>query len=338
LVIVLQSGATEDVLSAVVQEVEQHGFQAHVSHGVRQTIVGVVGEGDKDELESAVTLIEGVERVMRVAAPYKLAGRSFREGRTRVRVGGVEFGPDTFTVIAGPCAVEGREMAFETAWAVKEAGATVLRGGAFKPRTSPYSFQGLGREALAILAEVKAETGLLIATEVLDPRDVEAVAETVDILQIGTRNMQNFPLLREVGRTRRPVILKRGLMATFEEWLMAAEYILAGGNDQVILCERGIRTFETHTRNTLDLAAVPAVKELSHLPIIVDPSHGTGRWNLVPPLARAAVAVGADGLLVEVHPRPKEARSDGAQSLTPARFRAMMGEVRAIAEVMGRAS
>jgi 3-deoxy-7-phosphoheptulonate synthase len=336
MIIVLQSGARQDDVDAVVRQVEAYGFRAHVSQGVRQTIVGVIGEGDKSELGERVAVFEAVERVMPVAAPYKLAGRSFREGRTRVRVGDVEVGPDTFTVMAGPCAVENREMLLETARFVRAAGGKVLRGGAFKPRTSPYSFQGLGREGLALLAEAKEETGLLVDTEVLDPRDVETVAEVADFLQIGTRNMQNYALLREVGRLQKPVILKRGFAATYEEWLMAAEYILSEGNDQVILCERGIRTFEPHTRNTLDLTAVPAVKELSHLPIIVDPSHGTGRWSLVVPAARAAAAIGADGLLVEVHPRPQEARSDGAQSLSPERFRTMMAEVGAILGAMGR--
>lgn len=338
MIIVLRSGTRPEELEAVIRQVEEAGFRAHVSEGVRQTVVGVIGEGDKTDLAGRVQVFEAVERVVPIAAPYKLAGRSFKEERTRIRVGDVEVGPDTFTVIAGPCAVENRDMILETARLVKAAGATVLRGGAFKPRTSPYTFQGLGLTGLELLAEARAETGLLIATEVMDPRDVETVAEVADFLQIGTRNMQNYPLLREVGKTRRPVILKRGFAATLEEWLMAAEYIMAEGNYQVVLCERGIRTFETHTRNTLDLSAVPAVKELSHLPVIVDPSHGTGRWSLVPPMARAAAAVGADGLLVEVHPDPANARSDGAQSLSPERFRTMMREVGELLRVMGRAS
>src|SRR5690606_15445805 len=280
--------------------------------------------------------MDGVERCVRIVQPYKLASRQFRPEPTGVEVGGRRIGGSELTVIAGPCAVESEEQIVTAARMVKEAGATMLRGGAFKPRTSPYSFQGLAEEGLRLLAVARAETGLPVVTEVMDTEDVELVAEYADMLQIGARNMQNFPLLKEAGRSGKPVLLKRGLSATIEEWLMAAEYIISAGNPNVVLCERGIRTFETATRNTLDLNAVPVVKELSHLPIIVDPSHGTGKWRYVTPMARAAVAAGADGLMVEVPPDPENAVSDGQQSLKPEKFRELMREVRAAARALGR--
>jgi len=298
-------------------------------------VIGAIGD-KKPERVQQIEAMEGVEKIVHILQPYKLAGREFHPEPSVVSVGPVRVGPDTLTVIAGPCAVESEEQILTVAEAVKEAGATMLRGGAFKPRTSPYSFQGLAEEGLKLLALARERTGLPVVTEVMNPQDVELVASYADVLQIGARNMQNFPLLREVGRTNKPVLLKRGLAATIEEWLMAAEYIMSAGNHNVILCERGIRTFETATRNTLDLNAVPVVKHLSHLPIIVDPSHGTGKWPYVIPMARAAVAAGADGLIVEVHPRPEEAVSDGQQSLKPEKFRELMQEVSAIAAVLGR--
>jgi 3-deoxy-7-phosphoheptulonate synthase len=278
----------------------------------------------------------GVERVVPILAPYKLAGKEFKQERSEVRVGPVTIGGKKAVIIAGPCAVESREQIIATARAIKDVGADMLRGGAYKPRTSPYAFQGLEQEGLALLAEARAETGLPVVTEVVNPRDVDLVAEFADMLQIGARNMQNFPLLREVGRVNKPVLLKRGLAATTEEWLMAAEYILSEGNYAVVLCERGIRTYETSTRNTLDLSAIPVVQRLSHLPILADPSHGTGKRFLVAPLSRAALAVGADGVMIEVHPDPEKALSDGPQSLSFAEFARLMLELKPVAEAVGR--
>jgi len=331
----MRHNAPDDEIEAVLVKLEKNGFQIHLSRGVERTIIGAIG----DKTRMGVTGLEampGVENIVPILQPYKLASRVFHDEGTVIRVGGQEIGGDTVQVMAGPCAVESREQLLAAAVAVKEAGATMLRGGAFKPRTSPYSFQGLETEGLKLLAEVREMTGLLIVTEVMDTKTLPLVAEYTDILQIGARNMQNYFLLREAAKADKPVLLKRAPSATIEEWLMAAEYIMAGGNYNVILCERGIRCFESYTRNTLDLTAVPAVKYLSHLPVVVDPSHAIGKWRFVGPMARAAVAAGADGLLVEVHPNPAEALCDGPQSLTPDNFKAMMSELRQIAAVMGR--
>jgi len=335
MIVVMRKGATEEEVQRVADRLREFGFAVHLSRGVERTVIGAIGD-KKPERVQQIEAIEGVEKIVHILQPYKLAGREFHPEPSTVQVGSVTVGGPGLTVIAGPCAVESEEQILTVAEQVKEAGAHMLRGGAFKPRTSPYSFQGLAEEGLKLLALARERTGLPIVTEVMNPQDVELVASYADVLQIGARNMQNFPLLREVGRTDKPVLLKRGLSATIEEWLMAAEYVISAGNPNVILCERGIRTFETATRNTLDLNAVPVVKHLSHLPIIVDPSHGTGKWQYVIPMARAAVAAGADGLIVEVHPRPEEAVSDGPQSLKPDTFRELMREVSAIAAALGR--
>jgi 3-deoxy-7-phosphoheptulonate synthase len=335
LIVVMRSGAGREEVRAVIARLEALGFAAHLSEGKERTVIGAIG--DRSVLEAAsLEAMPGVERLVPIRQPFKLASREFQRESTVVSVGGVAVGGDGVVVMAGPCAVESHDQLMATAAAVKAAGAHVLRGGAFKPRSSPYTFQGMEEEGLRILAEARERYGLPVVTEVMSPEAVELVAEYADCLQIGTRNMQNFQLLREAGRSRRPVLLKRGMAATVQEWLMAAEYILSEGNRQVILCERGIRTFETATRNTLDLNAVPVAKELSHLPVIVDPSHGTGRATLVPPLARAALAAGADGLMVEVHPNPAEALSDGVQSLTPQDFERMMADLGRVAEAVGR--
>lgn len=335
MIVVMKPGATNAQIANVVARIEQFGCRAHISQGVERTIVGIIGNDrpiDREQLER----MEGVERTVPILRPFKLASRDFHPQDTIVEVNGVAIGGQEVVVMAGPCAVESREQLLETAYAVKAAGAKVLRGGAYKPRTSPYSFQGLGEEGLRLLAEAREATGLLIVTEVMEPQMVPLVTTYADILQVGARNMQNFALLHAVGEAMRPVLLKRGMMSTIEELLMSAEYILSHGNERVILCERGIRTFEQYTRNTLDIAAVPLLKQLSHLPVIVDPSHGTGKWELVEATARAAVAAGADGLIIEVHPRPEEALSDGAQSLKPARFAALMRGLRPVAEAVGR--
>lgn len=335
MIVVMERCASEDEIEAVIKRLEKTGFQIHLSRGVERTIIGAIG----DKTHLGVTSLEamaGVEKVVPILQPYKLASRIFREENTVIKVGDLEIGGDTIHVMAGPCAVENREQLMAAARAARESGATILRGGAFKPRTSPYSFQGLEEEGLKLLAEARDATGLLIVTEVMDTRTLPLVIEYADILQIGARNMQNFFLLKEVAKADKPVLLKRALSATVEEWLMAAEYIMAGGNYNVILCERGIRCFDCYTRNTLDLTAVPVVKHLSHLPVIVDPSHATGNWRFVRPMARAAIAAGADGLLVEIHPSPSEALCDGPQSLTPENFGAMMSEVRQIAAAVGR--
>ena len=336
MIIVMKTGATRADIDRVVARVERHGLKTHLSEGEDRTVIGVIGH-DPFAIRDAFTHDEAVEDVVRITKPYKLSGREWRNHDSVVRLpGGVSIGGGSVVVMAGPCSVEGEAMLMETAEAVRAAGGHILRGGAFKPRTSPYAFQGLGRAGLELLARARAETGLPVVTEVMTPSEVGAVSEVADIVQIGTRNMQNFDLLREVGRQSRPVLLKRGLSSTIEEWLLSAEYVLSQGNYQVILCERGIRTFETSTRNTLDIGAVPLLKELSHLPVVVDPSHATGRWSLVAACARAAVAAGADGVMVEVHPRPDEALSDGPQSLTPQNFAALMGSLRAVAEAVGR--
>lgn len=336
MIIVMANNATEQEIEGVIRRIEDEGFKAHLSRGVEKTIIGVIGD-ERRLKEVALEVLPGVEEVIPILQPYKMASRSFRADRTVIDLGdGIVIGGERIHVMAGPCAVESREQLLAAAEKVKAAGATILRGGAFKPRTSPYSFQGLGEEGLKILAEAREKFGLKIVTEVMDIRTLPLVAAYADIIQIGTRNMQNFDLLKEVGKVNRPVLLKRGLSATIEEWLMAAEYILTNGNFNVILCERGIRSFETYTRNTLDLSAVPVVKHLSHLPVVVDPSHGLGRWKFVAPMCRAAIAAGADGLLVEVHPNPAAALCDGAQSLTPENFAAMMDDLRRIAAALGR--
>ena len=335
MVIVMNINATDKQISDITNLLTSLGLGYHISKGEEKIVIGVIG--DKKKLEGkAIEMMEGVEKVIPIVEPYKLASRIFKPEPTIVEVEGVKIGGSNIVIMAGPCAVESREQLFESAMAVKKAGAQFLRGGAFKPRTSPYSFQGLEEEGLKMLKEAKELIGLKIVTEVMDVHSVELVAQYADVLQIGARNMQNFPLLKAVGRINKPVLLKRGLAATLEEWLSAAEYILSEGNKDVILCERGIRTFETYTRNTLDLSAVPAIKKLSHLPIVVDPSHGTGKWHLVAPMAKAAIAAGADGLIIEVHPDPKNALSDGAQSLTPENFEALCQDIKVIAKAVGR--
>ncbi len=337
-IIVLKPGSTDDDIKHVVKKLESKGLKAHISKGTERTIIGVIGDTSRvtEDEENAIRAIEAVENVMRIIKPYKLASREFHKEGTIIDVKGNKIGGEKIQVIAGPCSVENRTILLTIAEKVKEAGATFLRGGAFKPRTSPYSFQGLGEEGLQILKEASQQTGLPVVTEVMDPRDVEIVSRYADIIQIGARNMQNFRLLLEVGQTDKPVLLKRGLSGTIKEWLMAAEYIMSRGNHQVILCERGIRTFETATRNTLDLSAVPVLKKLTHLPVIVDPSHGVGKWDLVIPMARAAVAAGADGLMVEVHTNPEEALSDGEQSLKPNLFRELIEDCNRVAQAVGR--
>lgn len=333
MIIVMEAQATSAQIEQVSTRLEEKGFQVHLSQGVERTIIGAIGQRTQATLELFETL-PGVEKVVPIAQPFKMASREFKQGRTQVQAGGQTVGGGQVQIIAGPCAVEGRSKFLEVAQAVKEAGATMLRGGAFKPRTSPYSFQGLEQEGLEILAEAREITGLPVVTEIMDPRLVDEVASFVDILQVGARNMQNFFLLRELGRTQRPILLKRGPSATIEEWIMAAEYIISSGNPNVIMCERGIRSFETYTRNTLDLSAVPLIKQLTHLPVIVDPSHGTGKWRLVEPMALAAIGAGADGIMVEVHQNPSEALSDGPQSLTPENFSRMVTRVSSLAQAL----
>lgn len=335
MIVVMDNKASKQEVQQVIERLTDLGFQIHLSEGVERTIIGAIG--DKAILNDiALEAMNGVEKVVPILQPYKLVSREFKTDDSVVKVGDLEFGGTRIHVMAGPCAVESREQILETAEQVRNAGATVLRGGAFKPRTSPYAFQGLEEEGLKMLAEARERTGLKIVTEVVDPRNVELVCEYADILQIGARNMQNFLLLKEVSSADKPVVLKRGPSATIEEWLMAAEYIMSGGNYNVILCERGIRTFETYLRNTLDLSAVPVAKHLSHLPVIVDPSHATGKWKLIKPMAMAAVAAGADGLMIEVHPNPAQALCDGPQSLTPSNFSSLMNDIIKIAAVFDR--
>lgn len=335
MIIVMNSHASEEDLKRVVDRVTSLGLKVHLSEGRFRTIIGVIGD-KKLITELPVEVMPGVEKVVSVTESYKLVSREFKPEDTVIDVGGVFIGGDHLAVMAGPCAVESREQLMESAYAVKNGGAQFLRGGAYKPRTSPYAFQGLEEKGLQMLAEAREETGLKIVTEVVDVQSVPLVSAYCDVLQIGARNMQNFQLLKAAGRAGKPVLLKRGLAATIEEWLNAAEYIMNEGNYNVIMCERGIRTFETYTRNTLDLSAVAALKNMTHLPVIVDPSHGTGRWKLVRPMARAAVAAGADGLMIEVHPNPAMALSDGPQSLTPENFNTLMRELTSIAALMGR--
>ena len=335
MIIVMSPTSTKENLEKVEQKITRAGLKYHLSEGDERTIVGVIG--DKKIIAGLqMNSLDGVEKTVRITEKYKLVSREFKSEDTIVDVGGVKIGAGRLTVMAGPCAVESVEQLREAAECVKKYGAKFLRGGAFKPRTSPYDFQGLAEDGLKMLREAADATGLKVVTEIVNINDVELITKYADMIQIGARNMQNFQLLKEVGKVHTPVLLKRGLSATISEWLNAAEYIMAGGNDNVVFCERGIRTYETYTRNTLDLSAVAAVKEISHLPIIVDPSHGTGRWQMVPAMARAAIAAGADGLIIEVHPHPEVALSDGDQSLTPENFRKTMEEVRDIARFMGR--
>jgi len=336
MIVVMQKGATAEEIRGVEERLREFGFKTHPIYGVERTVIGAIGDKRNGQAEVILNL-PGVERVVPILRPYKLVAREVKPETSQVQVGDVTIGGKEVVIMAGPCAVENEVQLLSAAKAVKEAGGHILRGGAFKPRTSPYAFQGLEEEGLRLLARAREATGLPIVTEVIDTRDVELVERYADMLQVGTRNMQNFRLLREVGQTDKPVLLKRGLAATVEEWLMAAEYIAAAGNHKIILCERGIRTYETGLRNTLDVSAVPLVKELSHLPVIVDPSHATGNYRMVPPLARAAVAAGADGLMIEVHPDPARALSDGPQSLTPARFAVLMEEIARVAAAVGRA-
>jgi 3-deoxy-7-phosphoheptulonate synthase len=335
MIIVFRPDATQEDLDHVVKKLRDVGLQAHISKGVERTLVGAIG--DEAVLRTIpLEAFPGVENVLPILKPFKLASRDFRRENSVITIGPSKIGGTRVAVIAGPCAVENKTLMIEIAKGVKDGGANFVRGGAFKPRTSPYAFQGLEEEGLKYLAEARERTGLPIVTEVMDPRDIELIAEYADVLQIGARNMQNFRLLKDVGLCKKPVLLKRGISATIKEWLMSAEYIMAGGNHQVILCERGIRTYETETRNTLDLSAVPVLKKLTHLPIVVDPSHAVGKRDLVAPMAKAAVAVGADGLLIEVHANPEEALCDGEQSLKPDAFRNLMEELRPIAHAVGR--
>jgi 3-deoxy-7-phosphoheptulonate synthase len=335
MIIVLKPHATEAEISQVVHRIESVGLTAHVSKGTERTIIGAIGD-ERALQEAPLEAFPFVEKVLPVLQPYKLASREFKPEGSTINVDGVLVGGTRVVVMAGPCAVEGRERLLEVARCVRAARGHMLRGGAYKPRTSPYTFQGLGEEGLAYLAEAKRETGLPIVTELMDPREAGAVYDHADLIQIGARNMQNFKLLKEVGCRRKPVLLKRGMSSTLKELLLAAEYIMSEGNYQVILCERGIRTFEDATRNTLDLSVVPLIKRLSHLPVVVDPSHGTGKRELVSPMALAAVAAGADGIMVEVHPRPEEALSDGPQALLPASFTTLMGDLDRVAAAVGR--
>ncbi len=337
MIIIMKPNASDEQINNVAEKLKKHGFGVHLSKGVERTVIGAIGDKSAIELET-IAMLPGVSDIVPIRKPYKLVSREFKMEDTvikindRLSIGGHE----PVAVIAGPCSVESREQILEVAEAVKAAGASALRGGAFKPRTSPYSFQGLGEEGLKLLEEAKNRTGLPIVTELMDTRDIPLVEKYADIIQIGARNMQNFVLLREVGKTGKPVLLKRGAGSTIEELLMSAEYILSEGNHNVMLCERGIRTLETYTRNTLDLSAIPVIKKLSHLPVIIDPSHGTGRWDLVTAMSKAAVAAGCDGLMIEVHPHPDEALSDGPQSLKPDTFRELMFELKQVAKAVSR--
>ena len=337
MIIIMKPDSTDEQINHVVDKLKQHGFGIHLSKGVERTVIGAIGDKSAIELQT-IQMLPGVSEIVPIRKPYKLVSREFKKQDTVVKIGKnlLVGGSQKIVVIAGPCSVEGKAEMLEVAKEVSKAGAQALRGGAFKPRTSPYSFQGLGEEGLKYLAAARKATGLPVVTEVMDTRDVALVAKYADVLQIGARNMANFNLLKEVGKVKKPVLLKRGPGSTIQEWLMSAEYIISEGNKNIILCERGIRTFETATRNTLDLNAVPVIKKLTHLPIIVDPSHGTGEWDFVPAMAKAAIAAGADGLMLEVHPRPEEAMSDGAQSLKPDTFAALMKELKKVAQAIGR--
>ncbi len=335
MVVVMKPGTKREDIDSLVAKFKEMDLDVGVTNGVGCTILGLVGDTTAVDMDK-ISINPHVERVMRVQEPYKKANRKFHPEDTVVRVGNAEIGGGSFSVIAGPCSVESEAQIIEVAEDVKRSGAALLRGGAFKPRTSPYSFQGMGLEGLDLLLEAKAVTGLPIVSEIMAPRYVDAFEEKVDLVQIGARNMQNFDLLKEVGRMSKPVLLKRGLSNSYEEWIMSAEYIMAGGNENVILCERGIRTFETYTRNTLDVSAIPAIKRMSHLPVIVDPSHSAGMYWMVEPLTMAAIAAGADGLIIEVHNDPPHAKCDGQQSLTPENFDALMGKVETMVDLMGK--
>jgi 3-deoxy-7-phosphoheptulonate synthase len=337
MIIVMKKGAPSEQVDAIVEKLKKHGFGIHLSQGVERTVIGAIGDKSAIELDALLNM-QGVEEIIPIRKPFKLVSREFQAEDSVVDIGnGVKIGgKEAIVVMAGPCSVESKAQIIESAEAVKKAGARALRGGAFKPRTSPYAFQGLGEEGLKYLAEARKLTGLPIITEAMDARDLPLVGEYADVIQIGARNVQNFPLLKEAGRQKRPVLLKRGSGSTIEELLMAAEYVMSEGNRNVILCERGIRTFETYTRNTLDLNAVPVMKKLTHLPVIVDPSHGTGKWDLVKPMSLAGIACGADGLIIEVHPHPEDAVSDGGQSLKPDKFDELMKAARPVAQAVGR--
>jgi 3-deoxy-7-phosphoheptulonate synthase len=335
MIVIMKAQAGMRDISAVIARIEDLGYQVHLSDGEERSIVGVIGDGrpiDKEQLER----MPGVERCVSVLKPFKLASRDFRPDNTQFPIGSQMIGSAQIALMAGPCSVESREQIIETAHACKEAGAHILRGGAFKPRSSPYSFQGLGEKGLQYLAEAREQTGMPIITEVMEPGLVPLVCEYADILQIGARNMQNYALLHAVGKSQHPVLLKRGMSSLMEEWLMSAEYILSHGNTRVMMCERGIRTFETYTRNTFDINAIPVLKQMTHLPVIADPSHATGKWEYVAAAAKASVAAGADGLIIEVHPRPEQALSDGGQSLKPKRYAQLVTEMKAIATAVGR--
>ncbi|MFO7321483.1 MAG: 3-deoxy-7-phosphoheptulonate synthase [Chloroflexota bacterium] len=336
MIVVMKHNASAKEISDVISRIRADGYEAHLSEGEERTVIGVVGESPTPLREDNYSAMDGVDSVVRISVPYKLASREFHPADSIVPLNGTGAGSNQIVVIAGPCSVESREQIIETACAVKEAGATALRGGAFKPRTSPYSFQGHGEKALQWLAEARERTGLPIVTEVMDTTQIEMVCEYADVLQIGARNMQNFSLLHAVGESQFPVLLKRGMASTMEDLLMSAEYILSHGNNRVILCERGIRTFEKYTRNTFDVNAIPVLKARTHLPVIADPSHAVGYWEYVEAIARSAIAAGADGLIVEVHPEPDKALSDGRQSLTYKRFRSMMEQVARVAQAVGR--
>ena len=337
MIISMLPGATQEQVEHVCDKIKSFGYSVHPIKGEERTVIGAIGDGkDKDRIISVMESVPGVESVIPILQPFKLVGRELKKGKTIIQMDGLTIGGDQFVVMAGPCSVEYREQILTTAEKVKAAGARILRGGAYKPRTSPYDFQGLEEEGLKLLAEARDKTGLKIVTEIITTENIDLVNEYTDIFQVGARNMQNFALLKRLGRMKKPVLLKRGMMSTLKELLMSAEYVVSQGNPNVILCERGIRTFETYTRNTLDIAAVPALKQLSHLPVIVDPSHGTGKRNLIPPVSKAAVAVGADGLIIEVHPNPEEAFSDGQQSLLPEEFTALMQGIGKYLEVEGK--
>jgi 3-deoxy-7-phosphoheptulonate synthase len=335
MIVVMKTGASDKEITDITRRIESAGLKSHFSQGIQHTIIGVIGQ-IFPELKDSLENMSGVDDVILVSKPYKLASREFHPQDTVIKIGGITIGGSEVVVMAGPCAVESEEQLLSTARAVKAAGATILRGGAFKPSTSPYNFRGLGVKGLILLSQAARDTGLLVITEVMSSQDVDMVANYADILQIGTRNMQNFNLLEAASESGKPVMLKRGLSATIQEWLLAAEYILALGNEKLILCERGIRTFETYTRNTMDISAIPIIEKVSHLPVIADPSHGTGKWYLVIPMAMAAVAAGADGVMVEVHPNPDVALKDGQQSLTFGNFNKLMAQLKPVVAAIGR--
>ena len=336
MIVVMKHGSSEAEISLVAQHIEDQGFSVHISTGEARTIIGIIGADEHKLNSDSFEALQGVEKTVRIMKPFKAASRDFTQADSVIEVNGYKIGGDRIAVFAGPCSVESREQILACARTVKAAGAQFLRGGAFKPRSSPYSFQGMGEEGLKYLAEAREETGLAVITEVMSSQDIPLVEEYADIFQVGARNTQNYPLLKALGKASKPVFLKRGLSGTLEELLMSAEYILSAGNMNVMLCERGIRTYETYTRNTFDVNAIPALQQLTHLPIIADPSHGTGKWDLVPPISKSAVAAGADGLMIEIHPDPSTALSDGAQSLTFNKFNKLMGELRRVAEAVGR--